>query len=74
MKLPLKEHVKMQGTTVLTVNHVYEILLKFRSTGSWPEAFGVLPDRKAVVLNPSSEDNSEPRSEQAGSEAEEFKH
>ena len=48
MKLPLREHVHLQGTSVLTVNHVVEIMLKFRSTNSWREAFNVLPGRKMV--------------------------
>lgn len=63
MKLPLKEHVKLQGTSVLTVNHVFEILLKYRSTGSWTEAFSILPDRKMIILTGASEDKTDQQEE-----------
>jgi tRNA (guanine9-N1)-methyltransferase len=46
-KLPIREYLKMTGTHILTVNHVYEILLNFASTGSWVSALTtVVPERK----------------------------
>lgn len=52
-KLPLDECIKMMGNSkskVLTVNHVFEILLKYAESGSWVEAFqSTLPERKDVV-------------------------
>jgi tRNA (guanine9-N1)-methyltransferase len=53
-KLPLDECIKMMGnskTKVLTVNHVFEILLKFAESSSWVNAFQTtLPERKDVVV------------------------
>ncbi len=52
-KLPLQEYlmannISMTTTKVLTVNHVFDILLKYREHGdNWNKAFGeVLPSRK----------------------------
>ena len=46
-KLPIKEHAELTSSTVLTVNHVVEILLKFAETKSWQEAIDcILPTRK----------------------------
>ena len=47
-KLPLDGNVAMgDNRKVLTVNHVFEILLRFQETGSWAEAMGgALPQRK----------------------------
>lgn len=46
-KLPIKEHVRMAATHVLTINHVFEILLTYSATQSWSESLkSVLPERK----------------------------
>ncbi|KAL7468665.1 hypothetical protein ACHAXS_008901 [Conticribra weissflogii] len=49
-RLPLEENLNFNGTTrILTCNHVFEILLKFREGGcqGWKEAIvAVLPTRK----------------------------
>ena len=57
-KLPLKEYCSMSSTPVLTVNHVFEILIRYRELGSWTEAFSkVLPQRKGVNTLESSSCN-----------------
>jgi len=48
-RLPLDEHLqKMEATRVLTCNHVFDVLLKYREHGrSWKRALmEVLPHRK----------------------------
>ena len=48
-KLPIKENFQMKATHVLTVNHVFEILLNYSQCHSWPEAIvRVLPQRKVT--------------------------
>jgi tRNA (guanine9-N1)-methyltransferase len=46
-KLPIKENYALSATHILTVNHVFEILLNYGSTGGWKKAMeAVLPQRK----------------------------
>jgi tRNA (guanine9-N1)-methyltransferase len=46
-KLPIKEYFSLSATHVLTVNHVFEILLKYNILKSWPETLAaILPKRK----------------------------
>jgi tRNA (guanine9-N1)-methyltransferase len=50
-KLPIGEYMTMQSRTVLAVNHVVEIMLKWLVTGDWGEAFlSVIPKRKEAKL------------------------
>jgi tRNA (guanine9-N1)-methyltransferase len=50
-KLPIKEYCSINSTPVLTVNHVFGILLTYSKCRSWPDAFKcILPQRKAVSV------------------------
>ncbi|XP_078425518.1 tRNA methyltransferase 10 homolog A-like isoform X2 [Cetorhinus maximus] len=49
-QLPLGNYVKMDSRKVLTVNHVFEIILAYLEKQNWQEAFfTVLPQRKGAV-------------------------
>jgi tRNA (guanine9-N1)-methyltransferase len=49
-KLPIKENFDLGATHILTVNHVYGILLNFAKYQDWRQAIKeVLPSRKCVV-------------------------
>jgi len=50
-KLPIEQYLKLVATKVLTVNHVFEILLKYRTHGNdWKKAMlDVLPARKDIT-------------------------
>jgi tRNA (guanine9-N1)-methyltransferase len=62
-KLPLDEHLKkMKATPVLTCNHVFDLLLKYREHGGdWKKALhDVLPQRKGAEIEIDGDEDSEP--------------
>ncbi|XP_043530390.1 RNA (guanine-9-)-methyltransferase domain-containing protein 2 [Chiloscyllium plagiosum] len=62
-QLPLGNYVKMDSRKVLTVNHVFEIILMYLEKQNWQEAFfTILPQRKGAVpaLHPVSTEQNEP--------------
>ncbi|GMS97793.1 hypothetical protein PENTCL1PPCAC_19968, partial [Pristionchus entomophagus] len=49
-RLPIDEFVKMQSRRVLTVNHVFEIMVLYWQTRDWEKAFfTVIPQRKGAT-------------------------
>jgi len=70
-KLPIKEHFAMSATHILTVNHVFEILLNFRSTGDWKASLeAVLPKRKNARAAGEEGDDEEGDDEEGDEEGE----
>jgi tRNA (guanine9-N1)-methyltransferase len=59
-KLPIGEYMTMQSRSVLAINHVVEIMLKWLVTGDWGEAFlSVIPKRKDAKLKVKSGDENQ---------------
>ncbi|XP_055339510.1 tRNA methyltransferase 10 homolog B-like [Paramacrobiotus metropolitanus] len=55
VRLPIAEHMKRSashGNTILTLNQVYEILMRFNETNSWEQALDAcVPRRKGFTVN-----------------------
>jgi tRNA (guanine9-N1)-methyltransferase len=51
VRLPLDEHSTLASRKVLTVNHVFHLLLRFHETHDWPDAIAhAIPQRKGLTL------------------------
>jgi hypothetical protein len=49
-RLPILKYVHLESRVVLTVNHVFEIMLRFNHSKDWREAFyHVIPNRKGIT-------------------------
>lgn len=56
-KLPIGKYIKMTERSVLTTNHVVEIMLRWLEVRDWGKAFmDVLPSRKGGVLRENPDD------------------
>ncbi|KAJ3147232.1 tRNA methyltransferase 10 [Geranomyces michiganensis] len=69
-KLPIGEHLQMSTRKVLTINHVFEIMVKYLETKDWLQAFlAVMPARKGVQVKSDALDVSGASSKNAEDEA-----
>ncbi|KAH8687449.1 guanine-1-methyltransferase-domain-containing protein [Tricladium varicosporioides] len=70
-KLPIGKYMTMQSRTVLAVNHVMEIMLKWLDTEDWGEAFlQVIPKRKEARLKTQRTESETKDGESKGEESE----
>ncbi|XP_058791713.1 tRNA methyltransferase 10 homolog A [Phymastichus coffea] len=73
-RLPLDKFLQMKARKVLTVDHVFEIILKVTEGKTWQEAFlQVLPERKNAQLVPADVDTTNSNESQTETEAEQKK-
>ncbi|MCJ1441189.1 MAG: hypothetical protein MMC23_001675 [Stictis urceolatum] len=58
-KLPISDYLQLTSHTVLTTNHVNEIMVRWLELGDWAEAFtSVMPKRKGGALKTPEEGSS----------------
>jgi len=69
-KLPITDYFKLVTTKVLTCNHVFDILLKYREMGNdWKKAMlNVLPPRKDLEILENKEEVKEEKSSEGKTE------
>jgi tRNA (guanine9-N1)-methyltransferase len=74
-KLPITDYLQLVTTKVLTCNHVFEILLKYRENGNdWKKAMlDVLPNRKDVKAKDDGVEKGRGNSETHAPDSEVFK-
>lgn len=63
-RLPIAEHVDMKTRSVLTINHVVEIMVKYLECKSWPEALEIIPKRKDRKIKSKDQDEEDDDQEQ----------
>ena len=59
-KLPIHEYFHLTTTHILTINHVYEILLNFSKSKNWYDAIKqVIPARKGLFIKNNNNNNND---------------
>lgn len=70
-KLPIGDYIQMASRSVLTTNHVMEIMLRWLEIGDWGEAFmQVIPQRKGGQLKKPKEAAGDAENEEAAEDEE----